>query len=117
MIVPMAKVDVVAQAPQVRVRPEDVQRGYVEVECASYLELRSNSRCRLSFRPCGDWFERVRIQGFPHMVTVGRDGGGFVRPLELQRRSIYQLSYRFELRRDAAPGTYPWPLALSLGAD
>ncbi len=117
MIVPMAKVEVVAQAPQVRIRPEDVRRGYVDVECASYLELRSNARCRLSFRPRASWFERVRIEGFPHMVTVGPDGGGFVRPLELQRRSTYQLSYRFELTRDALPGTYPWPLALSLGAD
>lgn len=117
MILPMAKVDVVAQASQVRIQPEDVERGYVEVDHASYLELRSNSRCRLTFEPVADWFHRVRINGFPHMVTVGPDGGGFVRPLEMQRRSIYELSYRFELSDGAVPGTYPWPLSLHLAAE
>ena len=114
VIVPMAKIRVLSQAAQLQVDEEDVVRGFVDVECASQIELRSNARCRVAFRPTGGWFNFVHIYGFPRSVDFDADGGGFVRPLERQRSSIYRLSYRFELRRDTLPGTYRWPLAIGI---
>ena len=102
----MAKIRVLSQAVQLLVDEEDVQRGFVDAECASQIELRSNARCRVAFRPTAGWFNYVHVYGFPRVVDVGPDGGGFVRPLERQRSSVYRLSYRFELRCDTLPGVY-----------
>jgi hypothetical protein len=114
VIVPMGKVRVLAQPPQVRVGEDDVTRGFVDVECASQIEVRSNSRCRVAFRPKAAWFGAVRVYGFPRVVEVGAEGGSYLRPLERQRRSVYRLSYRFELRPETLPGLYRWPLEISL---
>jgi hypothetical protein len=114
VIVPMAKIRVLAQAPQVSIGEDDVTRGFVDVECASQVEVRSNSRCRVAFRPNAAWFGAVRVYGFPSVVEVNGEGGAYLRPLERQRRSVYRLSYRFELRRDTLPGLYRWPLEISL---
>lgn len=114
MIVPMGKVRVLAQAPQLRIDEEDVLRGFVDVECASQIEVRSNSRCRIAFRPKAAWFGAVRVYGFPRVVDVDAEGGAYVRPLERQRSSVYRLSYRFELRHDTLPGVYRWPLEIRM---
>ncbi|HUI99629.1 MAG TPA: hypothetical protein VLY46_05295 [Usitatibacter sp.] len=114
MIVPMAKMRVLVQAAQLTIGEEDLARGFVDAECASQIELRSNARCRIAFRPTAAWFNFVHIYGFPRSVDFGTDGGGYVRPLERQRSSMYRLSYRFELRGDTRPGTYRWPLAIGL---
>ncbi len=114
VIVPMAKMRVLSQAARLTIGEEDLVRGFVDAECASQIELRSNARCRIAFRPTASWFNCVHIYGFPRSIDFGGDGGGFVRPLERQRSSTYRLSYRFELRRDTLPGTYRWPLAIGL---
>jgi hypothetical protein len=115
VIVPMGKVRVLAQAPQVHVDEDDVARGFVDVECASQIEVRSNSRCRVAFRPKAAWFGVVRVYGFPRVLEVdGECGGAYLRPLERQRLSVYRLSYRFELRPETLPGLYRWPLEISL---
>ncbi len=117
MIVPMARIDCVSHPDQLDISADDVARGYVEMSHASHLEMRSNARCRLRFRPAGDWFDFVHVEGLPRALTFGPEGGAFVRPLELQRRSTYELSYRFELNDQAVPGRYAWPVAVSLAAD
>lgn len=113
----MAKMRLLAQALHVHVGEEDLLRGFVDVECATNIELRSNARCRIAFRPTASWFNLVHVYGFPRVIDIGAEGGAFVRPLQRQRASLYQLSFRFELRRDTLPGTYRWPLALSLDGD
>ena len=113
----MAKMRLLAQALHIRVDEEDLLRGFVDMECAAVIELRSHSRCRIAFEPTASWFNLVHVYGFPRAIDVGPEGGAFVRPLERQRASLYQLSFRFELRADALPGTYRWPLAVSLRGD
>lgn len=114
VIIPMAKMRLLSQATQLHIDEEDVQRGFVDAECASQIELRSNAACRVAFRPTAGWFNYVHVYGFPRTVDLGPDGGAFVRPLERQRASVYRLSYRFDLRSDTLPGTYRWPLAVAL---
>ena len=114
MIVPMAKMRVLSQATQLEIDEEDVIRGFVDAECASQIELRSNARCRVAFHPDASWFRGVHVYGFPRSVDLGADGGAYLRPLERQRTSMYRLSYRFELRPDTLPGTYRWPLSMAL---
>ena len=110
----MGKVRVLAQVSQLQIGEDDVLRGFVDVEHASQVEVRSNARCRIAFHPSAAWFNFVHVYGFPRVVDFGPEGGGYLRPLERQRSSIYQLSYRFELRPDTLPGIYRWPLAVCL---
>lgn len=117
MIVPMAKMRVLAQAPSVQVDWSDLVSGFVDAECAIHIELRSNARCRIAFRPTAAWFNGAHVYGFPRAIDIGPEGGAFVRPLERQRLSLYRLSFRFELRTDTLPGTYRWPLAVSLDGE
>ena len=117
VILPMARIRVLSQVQQLEVSDEDVLRGYVDVECGTQVELRSNSRCRLAFHSSGTWFRFVRVYGLPRAIDFGPEGGGYVRPLERQRSATYKLSYRFELRPEAKPGLYRWPLSLRVDSD
>jgi len=81
MILPMAKLRTLSQVPQVRIGEDDVLRGFVDVECGTHVELRSNSRCRVAFASSGRWFNGVQVYGFPRVIVFGSDGGTFVRPL------------------------------------
>jgi len=117
MILPMARLRTVSQVTQLQIDEEDVLHGFVDVECGSHVEVRSNSRCRIAFRTAARWFSGVRIYGFPRAIEFGHDGGDYIRPLERHRTSTYRLSYRFILHPETRPGTYQWPLELTLGGD
>jgi len=100
------------------VTPEDVARGYVDAPAASRIEVRNNSRggCLLVFeRIAGPdaSFGNVSVRGFEREVEIG-PGGGFVPHSYAPAPVTAELSYRFSLDRDARPGTYPWPLQVSV---
>jgi hypothetical protein len=100
------------------VTPEDVARGYVDAPAASRIEVRNNSRggCLLVFeRIAGPdaSFGNVSVRGFERDVEIG-PVGGFVPHAYSPAPVTEELSYRFSLDRDARPGTYPWPLQVSV---
>jgi hypothetical protein len=113
----MARLRTLSQVAQVFVSEEDVRRGFADVECASHVEVRSNSRCRIAFASSARWFNAVQVFGFPRMIELGPDGGEYLRPLERHRSSSYRLSYRFQLDPAALPGTYEWPLRMRVAGD
>ncbi|MGZ8463878.1 MAG: hypothetical protein ACXWWT_13700 [Candidatus Deferrimicrobiaceae bacterium] len=100
------------------VTPEDVARGYVEATAASRIEVRNNNRggCLLVFEGIAGPdapFGRVSVQGLGRDVEIG-PGGGFVPHPYSPAPVTAELSYRFSLGRDARPGTYAWPLSVSV---
>jgi hypothetical protein len=100
------------------VTPEDVARGYVDAPAASRIEVRNNSRggCLLVFeRIAGPdaSFGIVSVRGFDREVEIGPEGG-FVPHSYAPAPVTAELSYRFSLDRDARPGTYSWPLQVSV---
>jgi len=100
------------------VTPEDVARGYVDAPAASRIEVRNNSRggCLLVFEGVAGPdapFGRVSVRGLGRDVEIG-PGGGFVPHSYAPAPVTAELSYRFSLDRDALPGTYPWPLQVSV---
>jgi mannitol/fructose-specific phosphotransferase system IIA component len=113
-----AALRVLHQARMLVVTPEDVARGYVDAPAASRIEVRNNSRggCLLVFeRIAGPdaSFGKVSVRGFGRDVEIG-PGGGFVPHSYASVPVTAELSYRFSLDRDARPGTYPWPLQVSV---
>jgi hypothetical protein len=117
VIIPMARLHVLSQVSQLNISEEDVARGYVDVDCGTHVELRSNARCRLAYRCSAAWFNGVHVYGFPRAIEFGPDGGGYLRPLERQRTATYLLSYRFDLNPATLPGIYRWPLTLAVAAE
>lgn len=102
------------------VTPEDVARGYVDAPAASRIEVLNNRRggCLLVFEGVAGPdapFGRISVRGLEREVELG-PGGGFVPHPFAPAPVAAELSYRFVLTRDARPGTYPWPLQVSVRA-
>ncbi len=100
------------------VTPEDVARGYVDAPAASRIEVSNNNRrgCLLVFEGIagpGAPFGRISVRGFEREVEIG-PGGGFVPHPYAPAPVTAELSYRISLDRGVRPGTYPWPLQVSV---
>ncbi len=106
------------QAALLAITGDDVARGYVDVAAASRFLVSTNSRVGylLEFHAVGGIFESVQIEGFGNAVRLGADGGAIVQRGALSPDSPHELSYRFMLRPDVQPGSYRWPLQLSVRA-
>ena len=85
----------------------------------------SGSTYFLVFHPRVDIFSSVRIEGLESQVVLGPDGGEVIqsglssrRAKERSRTHLtvfeYELSYRFMIKPGIQPGTYDWPLQLTI---
>jgi len=105
------------QAAQLTITPEDIARGYVEAPAASQFRILGGTRSSwlVDFFARGQVFTSAQIEGFDGSAQVGADGG----TLFLRNQSpdgVTRLSYRFTLGPDVQPGSYQWPLAMSVRA-
>ena len=117
-VIAHAKIQSNYQATQLSISKSDVERGVVDIPAASRFSVTSNSRSGylLEFDPIGNIFESVQIGGLGNNVQLDADGGSIVRRGSMPSNQSYELSFRFTLRPDAKPGSYPWPLLLSARA-
>ncbi|HTP45343.1 MAG TPA: hypothetical protein VMQ50_00290 [Casimicrobiaceae bacterium] len=105
-----------AQQAEITLSPADVARGYVDVAVGSRLKVSANGRegYAVDFFPRLSIFKSVQIRTSSADARIGPDGGTMIVRGRHGRKMPVDLSYRFELREHIAPGTYPWPLALSV---
>jgi hypothetical protein len=91
----------------------DIERGYVEVSGASLFEIWNNNPagCVLTFAPSDFPFREVTVTVMGREVIINPMGGMVVMPIK--GRQQIALDYRFDLTREAQPGTYAWPLSVS----
>lgn len=117
-VVADAKMRVNFQATQISVTKTDVARGYVEVAAASRYSVNGidPSGYLLVFHPVGKLFESAQVGGLGSVVELGADGGTVVQRGPLPANLTQELSFRFVLRPGLLPGSYPWPLRLSVRA-
>jgi hypothetical protein len=104
------------QADHVTIEQRDVNRGYVEVASASRFELVANIPYDVHFEAHAAWFRSVKVSGFPDELQFGAQGGRYFQPFKKMERGPRELNYRFELDPGTVPGTYRWPLSLSVSA-
>jgi hypothetical protein len=106
----------VQQSPELTITDADIARGYVDVPAGSQLQVTSNN-------PAGyviDFFTRlpifasVRVTNASGSADLGPEGGTIVERGQVGRNLPLSLTYRFMLAASAQPGTYAWPLALSV---
>jgi hypothetical protein len=118
MVVASAKLRTSYQAKQIEISAADVARGQVEVPAASRFSVTTNrgSAYLMQFHPVGNIFESVHVDGLGNTVQLGADGGAIVQRGPQTQNQTHELSFRFNLHPDTTPGTYPWPLLLSVRA-
>jgi hypothetical protein len=111
------KLEKLEQVQQLTITQADIDRGYVEVADASRLAIRSNSEHGyvLVFDAMADIFTSTRVQGLQGDFELGAAGGAIMQRQATARVPIeLQLGYRFQLARHVQPGTYSWPMAVSI---
>jgi hypothetical protein len=118
MVVANAKVQTRYQATQIEISAADVARGQVEVPAALRFSVTTNkgSAYLMQFHPVGNLFESVHVGGLGNTVQLGADGGAIVQRGAQASNQMHELSFRFNLHPGTTPGTYPWPLLLSVRA-
>lgn len=106
------------QAAQLTVTPEDVARGYVEAPAASQFRILgggARSGWLIDFFARGQIFASVQIEGLGGSAQFGADGGTLFQR-DRTPNGVTRLSYRFNLGANVQPGSYQWPLAMSVRA-
>ena len=124
---PHATTKIVHQATHITITKHDVEMGYVDAHKASIFTVTalSGSTYFLVFHPRVDIFSSVRIKGLKSQVVLGPDGGEVIQSglssKEAKEHSStylkvfeYELSYRFMIKPGIQPGTYDWPLQLTI---
>ncbi len=112
---PVVQVDY--QASALTITPDDIARGYVEAPAASQFRILGGalSGWLIEFFARGQLFTSAQIEGFGGIARLGADGGTL---FERDRSAdgVTRLSYRFNLGSGVQPGSYQWPLAMSVRA-
>ena len=106
------------QAQEFVVTAADIVQGYVAVPAASRINVKSNN-------PRG-YFLMFEVMSGPDNIfnsiwvdVGGREvqlspNGGLIHQPFIRAGITTDLNYRFELSKDAKPGTYSWPLMVSI---
>jgi len=102
------------QATQLDISENDIAQGYVDVVSASRFAVFTNSRAgyAIDFHPLGELFQSVQISGSDQTARLGADGGSVAQ--RGVRTMSHELSYRFVLAAGLQPGSYPWPVQISV---
>lgn len=110
-----ATVKMISQTNELVITNTDAERGYVDVPLGSIIEIRSNSRYALVFEPLMGPFKAMEIGGLQRGgVEISEIGGWIVEPYPGKGFHTLELGYKFLLSENAEPGTYPWPVRLSV---
>ncbi len=106
------------QAAGLTVAQDDIERGYVDVPAASRFSIATNTRDGyvVDFFPVANIFRAVTVQGLGTPLELTGDGGSvtLAQGAGAPPGRAHELGYRFMLRSGMQPGTYPWPLTLSV---
>lgn len=108
------RLNVLSQPRAIEVSAQDVGRGYVDLPAPMELALESNSPngYTLVFEREGEDFAGAQVQGLGQQVQVAAQGMIGWKPGA--RRETMQFQVRLQLAPGLAPGSYRWPLQVSI---
>lgn len=109
-----ASLNVLRQPAELVVTEADIQRGFLDVDASSLVEIKNNSRAGvyMTFETQGLSFKETVVRGFGREVSLGPNGGIIAQ--QLTGKAVVALSYRFMLDESSQAGTYAWPLSISV---
>jgi len=114
-ILPVMKVANLVYPSQLAVSAADIERGYVDVDGESSIQVQSNHSAGLSLSAQA---QDALVTAVHVRAAVGRaatqaaSASAYVPVTSLQRQTV-NVAYRLFLAASAQPGQYRWPAALS----
>lgn len=114
-VLPYTSLNVLNRSRSLEITEADISRGYVDIRAASSVEVTTNARdgYYLAFECFESAFRQVRVDGLGRTTTIA-SGSGIV-PMPHSGKVVrMELSYRFILAENAKPGSYPWPMTISV---
>lgn len=114
IVLARAELSVLKQPRDLVITDADVRRGFVQVEGATLVEIKTNSPagCLLSFAFQELPFRETSVNIMGREIVLGPDGGLVTLPVT--EKSMVTLNYRFVLSPETTPGTYAWPFSLAV---
>ena len=113
-VVPRTILIVDSEPSHVEVTQTDVARGYLELPDALIFRVRSNNPTGylVQVAAIGGPFGRAIVTWGSSSVSIGTSEAWIAQPY---RRGVTPVvaSVRLDIPRGTAPGTYPWPVAVS----
>jgi hypothetical protein len=113
-----ATLQVLSQPSAVSITPADIARGYVDVSVPAHVAVKSNSPngYLLEFASQGEFFRQIVVRGLANDVQLSAAGGAVMQPAAPSgvTRAQLDLAFRFLLTDSAQPGTYSWPVQLTV---
>jgi len=110
-----SQLKVLYQLPEITITMTDIKRGYIDINAASRLQVKNNSPkgYLLAFQGIAQPFKEIHIKGMGNDLSLSSAGGFVLRPY-IKGNDTVELSYRFVLSENAQPGTYAWPVNVSV---
>jgi hypothetical protein len=112
--------NVISQARELDVTNSDIRRGYVDVPLASRVSVKTNDPAGylLAFEVVvvdGSYgvFSGVNVRIGEREFQIPLHGGWIPQPF-VRGGTVLDISYRFNLSENAQPGTYSWPIMVSV---
>lgn len=112
---PSISMRVVTQVRTLDITPEDIEKGYVDVNTGTVLQIRYRGGYLLSFESTGGPFSKIWVIDGSRTTVLSNTVGLIYQPYSGRLiNETKTLSYRFFLPADAIPGSYPWPLLMNV---
>jgi hypothetical protein len=115
-VLPSVSKSVVHQVSIINITPEDIKKGYVDVEAGTVLQVKTNSRdgYSLAFESIGGLFTEIWVIDGSRSTVLSNMRGLIHQPYAGNLMGeTKKLSYKFFLSANVKPGSYPWPLMLN----
>ena len=107
---------VVFQTRELTITQADILRGYVEVPIASHIEIKNENLAGylVVFEGPNGPFKEIFVKGLGEEVQISSGSGWIAQPYNGRDPVMLELGYRYILSENARPGTYAWPLTISV---
>lgn len=113
---PVARLQVISQAPALQVSQLDVDRGFIDVLEPVRLSVYSNATAGYSLEvlPVVPLVRSIEIFGLHGQAQLGPGGGLIAQRWSGPRTQALALRFRLGLTGGTRPGIYPWPLHIAV---
>lgn len=104
--------------PSVNITKQDIKNGYIKVNDALQIEIKSNTKegYSLVFNNSNSFSSLIYMTGLENEVQISQNESVLLQPsLGMGLKTInINLSFKFIINKDIKEGLYPWPLNVSI---
>jgi hypothetical protein len=117
-VLPYLQYDINHQAVNLTITQQDIDRGFIEVKKAISYSIRTNSRNGhlLVYSADNSLFKEILLLGNHYSHAMSGSWGEIHMPYQGNHYFTSELGFRFNLSANFKPGTYNWPVAITISS-